>query len=69
MLVSVLAKKVRNLMHMYATIGLRAQGNKCRVNFGQTPFEFDIEYYLRNLEAEQQFTNKWPMKLYSQIST
>jgi hypothetical protein len=66
-LVSVIAKKVRNLMHMYATIGLRAIGNKCRVNFGQKPFEFDVEEYLKTLEQDPEFVKKWPMKLYSQI--
>eukprot|EP00029_Vermamoeba_vermiformis_P006436 TRINITY_DN2523_c0_g1_i1.p1 TRINITY_DN2523_c0_g1~~TRINITY_DN2523_c0_g1_i1.p1 ORF type:complete len:827 (+),score=163.63 TRINITY_DN2523_c0_g1_i1:2-2482(+) len=66
-LVSVIAKKVRNLKHMYATIGMRAVDNKCRVNFGQKPFEFDIEEYMKNLEQDPEFVKRWPAKFYSQI--
>lgn len=62
------AKRVRNLLHMHPTIGIRSLDNKCRVNFGQRPFEFDIVNYMRELEKEEETTSKWPLKLYSQIS-
>jgi hypothetical protein len=62
-------KRVRNLQHMHPTVGIRTFDNKCRVNFGQRPFEFDVVSYLRELEKEEDMITKWPLKLYSQIST
>eukprot|EP00029_Vermamoeba_vermiformis_P011318 TRINITY_DN618_c0_g1_i2.p1 TRINITY_DN618_c0_g1~~TRINITY_DN618_c0_g1_i2.p1 ORF type:complete len:817 (-),score=281.09 TRINITY_DN618_c0_g1_i2:32-2482(-) len=61
------AKRVRNLLHMHPTVGIRTLDNKCRVNFGQRPFEFDILNYLRELEKDEEVNTKWPFKLYSQI--
>lgn len=62
------AKRVRNLLHMYPTVGIRTLDNKCRVNFGEKPFEFDILNYLRELEKDEEVNSKWPFKLYSQVS-
>jgi hypothetical protein len=60
-------KRVRNLLHMHPTVGIRTLDNKCRINFGQRPFEFDILNYLRDLEKDEEVNSKWPFKLYSQI--
>eukprot|EP00029_Vermamoeba_vermiformis_P010191 TRINITY_DN5303_c0_g1_i1.p1 TRINITY_DN5303_c0_g1~~TRINITY_DN5303_c0_g1_i1.p1 ORF type:complete len:782 (-),score=153.35 TRINITY_DN5303_c0_g1_i1:109-2454(-) len=59
--------KVRNLMHMYPTVGIKRFDNKCRVNFGQRPFEFDIVHYIQELDKDDKVKAKWPFKLYSQI--
>lgn len=67
-LMGTLGKKLRNLMHLHATIGINYLDNKCRVNFGQKPFEFNLENYLKQLDADENIAAKWPQKLYSQIS-
>lgn len=64
-----MASKVRNLVHMYPTVGIRRVDNKCRVNFGQRPFEFDILHYIQELDKTDAVKSKWPFKLYSEIST
>lgn len=67
-LLGIAGSRIRNLMHMHPTVGVKRVNNKCRVNFGQRPFEFDIVHYLQELDKEDKIKSKWPFKLYSQIS-
>ncbi len=68
-LLGTMGSKVRNLVHLYPTVGIKRLDNKCRVNFGQRPFEFDIVHYLQELDKDEKIKLKWPFKLYSEIST
>jgi hypothetical protein len=67
-LMGTLGKKLRNLMHLHPTVGINKVDNKCRVNFGQKPFEFDLVSYLNQLDTDEQIAARWPQKLYSQVS-
>ena len=67
-LLGTMGSKIRNLMHMYPTVGIKRVDNKCRVNFGQRPFEFDIMNYLQKIDKDDNIKSKWPFKLYSQVS-
>jgi hypothetical protein len=66
-LMGTLGKKLRNLMHLHPTVGINKVDNKCRVNFGQKPFEFDLVSYLNQLDTDEKIAARWPQKLYSQV--
>jgi hypothetical protein len=68
-LLGTLISRVRNLLHMHPTVGIKRFDNKCRVNFGQRPFEFDIVHYLQEIDKNEAIKSKWPFKVYSEIST
>jgi hypothetical protein len=66
-LLGTLISRVRNLLHMHPTVGIKRFDNKCRVNFGQRPFEFDIVHYLQEIDKNEAIKSKWPFKVYSEI--